>query len=230
MLLPGTVSVLGVVVALGAPGPAPAPSSRVDVVPVLTSTPFGAGPGQQVRHLITLSGTGAGTVAAVRVTYTTTVDLTGAAAKASPGRCAVSARTVVCDLGDLRFAADATKPTIMITGTIGPGAAPGTLVQNRVSVDSPQFATKSANQVASNAYLVSGSSAAPASRSTAVAHSAVAPAQSPWRSGPATVIATLLVCAAVALGGLVVLRRRRQRRLVTTPSGQPEHGKDPDQG
>lgn len=212
VLLPGTVLVAGVMVALGAPVLAPAPSPPVDAVPVLTSTPFGAGPGQQVRHTITLSGSGTGTAAAVRVTFTTTVDLDGAAAGASPGRCAVTARTVVCDLGDLRFPADAAPPTITITGSVHPGTAPGALVQNRVSVDSARSATNPANEVVSNAYLVPGSSAKPTLPAEG-AHAAAAgsrAARRPIARAPA--VAAVLACGAVALGGLLLFRRLRQRR------------------
>src|SRR5438477_12899722 len=80
----------------------PAAPPPVDVVPVLTSTPFAAAPGRPVSHTVTLSGTGTGVVTGVTVTFTTTVALDGATATASRGTCpVVTARKVVCDLGDV---------------------------------------------------------------------------------------------------------------------------------
>ena len=59
------------ILATSGPGLAPAgPSAPVDVVPVLTSTPFAAAPGRAVTHTVTLSGTGSGAVPGVRVTFT----------------------------------------------------------------------------------------------------------------------------------------------------------------
>src|SRR5260370_26845228 len=88
------------VAALAGPVVAGSPSPVVNVVPVLTSTPFGASPGQPVTHTVTLSGTGV--VPAVRVTFTTTVGLDGVRAAASSGGCTVvTAPTVVCELGDV---------------------------------------------------------------------------------------------------------------------------------
>lgn len=221
MLLPGSVPILGVVVAaLFLPGLAPTPSSPVNVMPVLTSIPFGAGPGQRVSHTITLSSSGTGTAAAVRVTYETTVDLGGATAKANPGRCTVSARTVVCDLGDLRFPAGASTPTITITGTVDPAVEPGTLVQNRVSVGSAQSTANPANQVASNAYLVSTATAIAQPATSAPTKAAASPS-APRSSHRVTMIAAVLLCA-VALAVGLLFWRRRQRRLVTASPGKSE--------
>ncbi len=87
--------------------------------------------------MVTLSGTGNGTVADVRVTFTTTVGLDGVTASASRGACqVVTALTVVCQLGDVSFPGEGAAPTVTVTGTLHPGTAPGTLVQNLVTVTS----------------------------------------------------------------------------------------------
>jgi hypothetical protein len=175
---------------------APAPVA----VPVLTSTPFAAAPGQAVTHTVTLTGSAAGTVAAVRVTFTTTVDLDGVRATAKPGTCpVVTARRVVCDLGDLDFNdPDTPSPTLTVTGTVHPGLSPGILVQNLVTVISG-----TTENVVSNAYLVPGS--AVPSRATP------APAARPHGRTPIGPVILLVAFGAVVLagGGLVAWRRRR---------------------
>jgi hypothetical protein len=178
---------------------APAAPSTVDVVPTLTSTPFGAAPGRPVSHSITLSGTGTGVVPGVTVTFTTTVALDGATASASRGTCpTVTAQKVVCNLGDLAFPGD--PVTVTVTGTVHPGVAPGTLVQNLVAVSASD--ADPGNNAASNAYLVAG----PSTSSSAVPASAPRPARKPANRLP-------IVAAAVAvLAGTAVLLLRIRRR------------------
>ena len=150
------VSLLAAVATTAAPTPTPVPP--VDAAPVLTSTPFGALPGQRVTHTITISG--GGTLTNTRVTFTTTADLDGVTARAEPGRCTASPRTVVCELGDLRLGSAPAVPRITITGRVRPGVPPGTVVRNRVSVTSVESAATGA-QIASNAYLLPGATATP---------------------------------------------------------------------
>src|SRR5690349_5915786 len=165
MFLSRAVSAIGIAIALAAPG-------GVDLVPELTSAPFGAVGGQSVTHTILVSGTGTGSVTGVRVTFTTTVDLEKAAATSTQGHCSIAdARTVVCDLGTVNRPAPPAKVTI--SGTIAPGSGPGTLIQNLVSVAAAD--TDASNNQASNAYLIPGTSAKPAA--------APPPAASPRQPG-----------------------------------------------
>jgi hypothetical protein len=206
--------VVGLMAAVAAAAPTPPPSPPVDAAPVLTSTPFGALPGQQVTHTVTISGMA--TLTATRVTFTTTADLDGVTARAEPGQCAPSPRTVVCDLGDLRLGTAAGVPRITITGRVRPGAPPGTLVRNRVTVTSVESAATGA-QIASNAYLLPGSTATPTDpplESPAVA-SEVPP---DGRSMRVPAIAAVVV-GAVAAGALLT-RRRLRRRHVPPPPGR----------
>ncbi|HEX6499294.1 MAG TPA: hypothetical protein VF054_09725 [Micromonosporaceae bacterium] len=198
MSLPVAVSLAGVV-ALGVPLLNPSPP--VSVVPVLTSQPFGAAPGRRVTHTITLSGGGTGTAPAVRVTFTTTVDLDNLATSARPGRCTHTARSVVCDLGDLRFPA-ATPPTITITGTIHSPTESGALVENKVAVQVAGSTT--ADQVVSNAYLVA--SPTPGTPSTPTPRAA---ARRPADRTP--VLAGAVAAVLVAAGALGFLRLRARR-------------------
>jgi len=189
------VSLVGVV------GLVPAAPSAVDVVPVLTSTPFAAAPGRPVSHAITLSGTGSGVVPGVTVTFTTTVGLDGATATASRGRCpTVTAQKVVCELGDVTFPGEAV--TVTVTGTVHPGTAPGTLVQNLVAVTASD--ADPGDNAASNAYLVAG----PSTSASTVPASAPRPPRKPASRLP-------IVAAAVAVlagGALLLLRIRRRER------------------
>jgi len=187
------ITVAALVLVLPARAPAPV------AVPVLTSTPFAAAPGQRVTHTIGLSGSAAGTVAAVRVTFTTTVDLDGVAVTAKPGTCpVVTPRRVVCDLGDLDFAnPDAPAPTVTVTGTVHPGQSPGTLVQNLVTVTSG-----TTDNVVSNAYLVPGS--------TVPSPAAPAPAAGPRGRTPSGPVILLVALGAVLLAGLGVTAWRRR--------------------
>lgn len=185
---------------------------------MLTSTPFGALPEQGVTHTVTISGRG--TLTATRVTFTTTADLDGVIARAEPGRCAASPRIVVCDLGDLLLGAAAAVPRVTITGRIRPGVPPGTLVRNRVSVTSVE-STPTDSRIASNAYLLPGSTATatatatdPPLESPAVA-SQVRP---PGRSLRVPAVAAVVVVGAVAAG--ILLTRRRLRRRHSLPSGR----------
>ena len=195
-------------------------SPAVDAVPVLASAPFGALPGQRVTHTVTLSGSG--TLAGARLTFTTTVDLDDVAARAEPGRCAVSPRTVVCDLGDIRLGSGSVAPRVTITGRVRPGAPPGTLVRNRVSIASAQTTTSSAPN-ASNAYLLPGTPTAPVP-SLYESQAAIRP---PGRSNRVSTVAAGVVAGVVVIGGLLTgrwLRRRRahlpEQMPVTT--GQPD--------
>jgi hypothetical protein len=201
------VSLVGVAVALAGPVVAQAPADGVDLVPALTSAPFGAVGGQSVTHTILVSGNGTGAVAGARVTFTTTVGLDGAAASTTQGSCSVvDALTVVCELGAVDFpTADAAPPKVTISGTVTPKAARGTLVQNLVKVSSAPSDSDASNNAASNAYLIPGPSGGPASR----------PAAAPSSSGTAPTPGYLVPVAAGvlvvgALAGIFVVRRRRR--------------------
>jgi Domain of unknown function DUF11 len=206
VLLSRAVRIVSVGVALAGPVFAPTPSGVVDLVPVLTSTPFGAVGGQLVTHTILVTGTATGSLTAMRLTFTTTVGLDGVAASASQGRCTVvNAFTVVCDLGTLDFAsADTPSPKVTITGTIQPGTARGTLVQNLVNITSEAPDADASNNATSNAYLIpglSGSSSAPNA-----AQSSGGAARRPGYLVP--VAAAVLVLGAMA--SFILLRRRRR--------------------
>ena len=207
MLLSRAVSFVGVAVALAGPVAAPAPSGGVDLVPVLTSAPFGAVGGQSVAHTIVVSGTGTGNVTGVRITFTTTVGLDGAVASTTQGSCAIADKlTVACDLGIVAFpTADAAPPKITINGTVTPGSARGTLVQNLVKVASEPLDADASNNAASNAYLIPGPSERPTSR-PAAAPSSAGTARRPGYLAPVT--AGVLVCGALA--GVILLRRRHR--------------------
>ncbi|MEH1057189.1 hypothetical protein V6U89_18545 [Micromonospora sp. CPCC 206171] len=202
---------VGLMAALATAVPTPSPSP--DAAPVLTSAPFGALPGQQVTHTVTVSGSG--TLTTTRVTFTTTVDLDGVTARAEPGRCAASPRTVVCDLGDLRLGAGA-APRITISGRVRPGAPPGTVVRNRVDVTSAET-TATGARTTSNAYLLPGATATPTDpppRSPAMASEDRPPGRS--MRVPAVAAAVAGAVAAAAL-----LARRRLRRRPGPPPADP---------
>jgi hypothetical protein len=206
VFLSRAVSLVGVAVALAGPFTAQAPADGVDLVPALTSAPFGAVGGQSVTHTILVSGNGTGTMAGVRVTFTTTVGLDGANASTTQGSCSVAdALTVVCDLGVVDLpTADAAPPKVTISGTVTPKAARGTLVQNLVKVSSSSSDSDVSNNAASNAYLIPGASG-PASR----------PAAAPSSSGPARTPGYLMPVAAGVLvvgvlASVIALRRRRR--------------------
>lgn len=182
---------------------APTPTTSVDATPVLTTTPFGALPGQQVTHTVTVAGTAS--LTAGRITFTTTADLEEITVRAEPGRCSVSSSTVVCDLGDVRLAAGAAPPRVTITGRIRDGAAPSGLVRNRVTLTAAEF-TDDEGQVASNAYLLPGS--APTSAEASL--QAVATEPAPPRRASLAVALSVLGGAVLAVG-LAVLTRRRRR-------------------
>ncbi|MEH0981434.1 hypothetical protein [Micromonospora sp. CPCC 205556] len=160
-----------------------------------------------MTHTVTIAGPGA--VTAARVTFTTTVDLDGVTARAEPGRCAVSARSVVCDLGDLRLGAGSPAPRITITGTVRSGTPAGTLVRNRVSVTS---ARPGATGVTSNAYLLPGSPATPDDQRQQESYAAAPRAQSPSRWTGVSVVPVAVVAGAIAAGTLLARRRLRRRR------------------
>lgn len=191
---------------------APPPSPTVAAAPALTSTPFGALPGQRVTHTVTISGQG--TVTAARVTFTTTVDLDGITARAEPGRCTVSARSAVCDLGDLRLDAGSPSPRITITGHVRSGTPAGTLVRNRVSVSSAQ---SGATGVTSNAYLLPGSTAMPDDQRPQASPAAAPGAHPPGRRTGSSVVPLVVVAGAVAAGGLLTHRRLRRRHAQPVP-------------
>jgi hypothetical protein len=206
VLVSRAVRIVSVAVALAGPVFAPTPSGVVDLVPVLTSTPFGAVSGQLVTHTILVTGIATGSLTAVRLTFTTTVGLDGVAASASQGRCTiVNALTVVCDLGTLDFpSADTAPPKVTITGTVKPGTARGTLVQNQVNITSEAPDADASNNATSNAYLIpglSGSSSAPN-----VARSLGGAARKPGYLVPVAAA----VLAFGALASLILLRRRRR--------------------
>jgi Domain of unknown function DUF11 len=212
MWLARAVSIIGVgVVLVGSVKTDPAVRA-VDVVPVLTSTPFAAAPGRTVTHSIALQASGAGTLTAVRVTFTTTVDLDGVTASTSSGSCPiVTALTVVCELGTVDFPGAGTAPTVTVTGTVRPGTSPGALVQNLVNVTTGTPDGDPSNNVASNAYLAGGAGATP----TRVAASGPTRSASPAtraasRVGVAPVVALLGLGALVAAASVLLWWRRRQ--------------------
>jgi LPXTG-motif cell wall-anchored protein len=196
--------VVGVLTALAGWAPIGAPPSPVDVVPVLTSTPFAAAPGRPVSHTVTLSGTGTGVVPGVKVTFTTTVGIDGVTASASRGACpVVTALTVVCELGDVTFPGDGAAVTVTVTGTVHPGTAPGTLVQNLVTVSAPD--ADPGDNAVSNAYLVAGAS-------TAATRPATAAARPPAKGtgGRTPLVAVAVGVAALAAGAVLLWWRRRR--------------------
>jgi hypothetical protein len=210
------VSVVGVAVALAGPVVAQepaaqeprAPAGGVDLVPVLTSAPFGATGGQPVRHTILVSATGTGNVTGVRVTFTTTVGLDGAAATTTHGRCSVADDlTVVCELGVVDLpTADTAPSTVTISGTVTPKAVPGTLVQNLVTVASAPPDADASNNAASNAYLIPGPSDGATSRPSVASSSGGNAARRPGYLLPVT--AGLVVLGVLA--GVIVFRRRHR--------------------
>ncbi|OKI48931.1 hypothetical protein [Micromonospora sp. CB01531] len=201
----------------GVPTPTPTPSLRVDATPVLTSTPFGALPGQQVTHTVTIAGTA--TLVAARITFTTTADLETVTARAQPGWCAVTAREVVCDLGDVRLASGSPAPRITITGRVRPGAEPGTVVRNRVSLTSEQVPENEA-QIASNAYLVPGSTTTPIDPPAEPQAATVDP--TPARSMRVPTVLAVVVAGLAAAGAVLTRRRLRQRRAESVTTGRPD--------
>jgi hypothetical protein len=207
VLLSRAVGLAGVAVALAGPVGAQAPTGGVDLVPALTSTPFGATGGQSVTHTILVSGTGTGNVAGVRVTFTTTVGLDGVVASTTQGRCEIVDKlTVVCELAVVDFpTADTAPPKVTINGTVTAGSVPGTLVQNLVKVASQPPDSDGSNNTASNAYLVPGRSDGATSR-PAVAPSSGSATRRPGYLAP--VAAGVLVFGALA--GVVLLRRRHR--------------------
>ncbi len=203
--------VVGLMAAVATGAPTPTPSPVVNFAPVLTSTPFGALPGQRVTHTVTIAGTGA--LTAAQVTFTTTADLDDVTARAEPGGCTTSPRTVVCELGDLSLGTTAGSPRITISGRVRPGAPPGAVVRNRVTVTSVESATADA-PVASNAYLLPGPTPPPTD--PPLASPAEATRVPP--SGPTRVPAIVaMVGAAAAAVGTLLLGRRRRRRQPPTP-------------
>ncbi|MCW3840581.1 hypothetical protein ONA70_10780 [Micromonospora yasonensis] len=198
---------------------APTPTPPVDATPVLTTAPFGALPGQQVTHTITISGTASLTDG--QITFTTTADLEEVKVHAVPGRCTVAARTVVCDLGDVRLAAGAAAPRITITGRISAGddagADVGAVVRNRVTLTAAEFTDDDA-QVASNAYLLPG--AAPTT--TAPTRQQITVTADPGtRRSTLTVALAALAAAALVVGGALLARRRRHPGDVGPPPVAP---------
>jgi hypothetical protein len=192
------------------------PAPPVDAVPVLTSSPFGAAPGQPVTHTITVSDPGTGAAAltsvltSVRITFTTTVGLDGVRASASSGSCPiVTALTVVCELGNVELSgADAATPKVTITGIVHAGTAPGTLVQNLVNVTSGVPDADPSNSVANNAYLIPGG----APTHVRAPASAASPSGGAARLvNPVPVLATVLILAGLAAARLIVVWRRYRR-------------------
>ncbi len=191
MFLSRAVSIVGVAVALAAP-------NGVDLLPELTSAPFGAVGGQSVTHTVLVSGTGTGNITGVRVTFTTTVDLEKVAATSTQGHCSIAdARTVVCDLGTVNL--PTTRPKVTITGIVKPGTGPGVLVQNLVNVTSSD--ADPTNNAASNAYLIPGTTEKPAT----------APAPAASRQRPSYLVPVAAgVLVAGALASVILVRRRRR--------------------
>jgi hypothetical protein len=203
------VPIVGVVAALAGSAVAGSPSPPAGVSPVLASTPFGAVPGRQVTHTVTLSGTGV--VAAVRVTFTTTVGLDGVTAAASNGACpVVTALRVVCDFSGVDLSSG-TAPTMTISGTVHPGTAPGTLVQNVVTVGSPGGDGDRATDVVSNAYLVAAGNASPPAAPTGGADPSHRTADAYHaQTNPLPTVGAALALVGLAVGGLLLRLRRRR--------------------
>ncbi len=183
-----------------------ADGAGADVVPVLTSTPFGVLPGQRVTHTIALSVTGTGVVAGVRVSFTTSVGLEPVTATASVGRCpTVEARAVVCELGDL-----ARPATVRVEGVLSPGTGPGALVSNVVTVSTNRPDSDPTDNRVSNAYLLPAPTAASSSPAPSARPGTVG--SRPVRSGR-PMLAALAALAAGIVAALVpaglLLRRRR---------------------
>ncbi|MEU2613527.1 hypothetical protein ABZ570_18360 [Micromonospora sp. NPDC007271] len=203
--------VVGLLAAVAGVAPAPTPSPAVNFAPVLTSTPFGALPGQRVTHTVTISGTGV--LTATRVTFTTTADLDDVTVRAEPGECTTSPRTVVCDLGDLSLGATAgAPPRITVSGRVRPGAPPGAVVRNRVTVTSVESATTGA-PVASNAYLIPGPTRPPTD--PPLESPPVAAGAPPSGSARVPAIVAVVLAAAAAVGTLLLTRRRRRHQPPT---------------
>ncbi|SCF17573.1 hypothetical protein GA0074695_4005 [Micromonospora viridifaciens] len=200
---------VGLMAAVAGVAPTPTPSPAVTFAPVLTSAPFGALPGQRVTHTVTISGTGV--LTATRVTFTTTADLDDVTVQAEPGECTTSPRTVVCDLGDLSLGSTAGAPRITISGRVRPGAPPGTVVRNRVSVTSVESAAAGA-PVASNAYLIPGPTHPPTDPPLESSPQA-AGGPPPGSALPAVV--AMVLAAAAAVGTLLLTRRRRRHQPPT---------------
>ncbi len=205
MLLSRAVGLVGAAVVLAGPVAAPASPGGVDLVPVLTSVPFGAIGGQAVTHTILVSGTGTGNLTGVRVTFTMTIGLDRAAASTNQGHCSiVDELTIVCDLGVVDFeTADTTPPKVTISGTVKPGAVLGTVVQNLVTVASQPSDSDVSNNSASNAYLIPGLSDGPTSRPIAPPSSG---GTAPRPGYLAPVAGGILVFGALA--GVILIRRR----------------------
>ena len=207
MLWSRAVSLVGVAVALAGPVVPRAPAEGVDLVPVLTSTPFAATGGQSVTHTIVVSAPGTGTATGVRVAFSTTVALGGAVASSTQGQCSVpNEQSVVCDLGVVAFpTADATPPKVTVTGTVKPNTAPGTLVQNLATVTAQPADADTSNNSASNAYLIPGLSGSASSRPT------VAPASGDTGGTPGYLLpVTAGVLTFGAVVGVAAVRRRRR--------------------
>lgn len=222
MLLPRLVALAGAALALTAAAAPPAVAAPVrratgaDVTPVLTSTPFGALPGQRVTHTITLAVTGGGAVPGVRVTFTTSADLVLVAAHTSAGRCpTVGARTVVCDLGTLSGPA-----TVRVQGVLAAGTAPGALVSNVVTVSSARPDANPADDRADNAYLLPPPTATASNSPAASARPAGASERSTRTGRPVLALVAAVALAALVAGGLLV--RRRRGALTRGDAGDPE--------
>jgi LPXTG-motif cell wall-anchored protein len=209
--------------AAAVPVPAATATAALDLAPVLTSTPFAAAPGQQVTHTLTLSAAGTGALSSVRVTFTTTVNLDGVTANASAGSCPiVTPLTIVCELGDLNFPdTGAESPKVTITGTVRPGTAAGTVIQNLVNVTSGTPDSVPADNVASNAYLIGGAGATPSGEPAGSAAPARRTSGEATRGGdraPVIALLGLAALAALAAAALILVRRRRR----SARAGQPE--------
>jgi hypothetical protein len=94
-----------------------------------------------------------------------------------------------------------------ITGTLHPGTAPGTLVQNLVSVASADGAAGRTNDAVSNAYLVA------LGPSSALDPSPAAPTRGtrpqPGHTNPLLAVVAVLALSCLGAAGLIVGRRRR---------------------
>jgi hypothetical protein len=108
--------------------------------------------------------------------------------------------------------ADTATPKVTITGTVQPGTAPGTLVQNLVNVTSGVPDADPSDNIANNADLIPGG--APAHVRASVSAANAAP-RSGWAArlvNPVPVLAAVLILAGLAAAArLIVVRRRHSR-------------------
>jgi hypothetical protein len=103
---------------------------------------------------------------------------------------------------------DAAAPTLTITGTVHPGTAPGTLVQNLVGVTSAGRAADQTNDVVSNAYLIALGPAPTLDPSPAASTRVTSPQSG--HANPLLAVGAVLALGCLGLAGLIVGRQHRR--------------------